>query len=143
MAKKPELSKPQAVAEYLKANPQAKPAEIVDAMAKKGITITRGHAANIKSKIKNGKKKTRSPVTEVVATATEKPTVAPATKEPVTLNETITLEQIRMVAQTIKAVGGDVKLHGLLTVIQEVGGLERFKDLLAAMSATTTDTVPF
>ena len=135
MAKKLELNKHQAVADYLKAHPQAKPAEIADALNKKGITITRGHAANIKSKIKNGKKKTRSPVTEVVAAAPK--------QEPVTLNETITLDQIRKVALTIKTAGGVVKLHELLTVIQEVGGLDQFKELLAAMSATNTNDVPF
>ena len=115
MAKKSKskINKTQAVTDYLKANPQAKASEIAGALTKKGIAITPGHVANIKSKMKNGKKKTRSPVTAVAATA-PKP-------EPVTLNETITLEQIRKVAKTIQAVGGFVKLSELLGVIQNVG----------------------
>ena len=140
MAKKTKPYKTQAIVEYLKAHPQAKPAEIARALTKKGITVTTRYAANTKSRIYSGHQKTtrsRATETEVVATATKQPA------KPVTPSETITLEQIRKVAQTIKAVGGPVKLHELLGVIQDVGGVEQFKELLAAMSATSTDTVPF
>ena len=136
MAKKSKINKTQAVADYLKVHPQTKPAEIAGALTKKGIVITPGHAANIKSKITNGKKKTPSRAMAVVATATKPEPV----KKP---NDTITLEQIRKVAKTVKAVGGFVKLHELLGVIQDAGGLEQFKELLAAMSATDTNDVPF
>ena len=136
VAKKAKPNKTQAVVEYLKAHPQAKPVEIADALTKKGIAITARYATNIKSRINNGhRKKTRARTTESVA--------APTTKQPAKPSETITLEQIRKVAQAIKSVGGFVKLHELLEVIQDVGGMDRFRDLLEAMSATGTDDIPF
>ena len=142
MAKKPEPNKTHAVTEYLKANPQAKPVEIAGALSKKGIAITPGYAANIKNKINNGhKSKTKSRQKNTRSHATE--VVVPVIKPPTKPSEAITLEQIRKVAKTIKAVGGFVKLHELLGVIQDVGGLEQFKELLAAMSATDTNDVPF
>ena len=134
MAKKPDINKTQSVAEYLKAHPKAKASEIADALTKKGIAITPAHAANIKSKLKSRRKKTRAQRTEAAT---------PATESPAKPSDTITLEQIRRVAQTVKAIGGFVKLSELLEVIREVGGLKRFKDLLVAMSATETDAIPF
>lgn len=133
MAKKPEINKTQAVANYLKAHPKAKASEIADALTKKGIAITPGHAANIKSKIKRRRRKSQ-PIAEAAT---------PVAENPANPSNTITLGQIRKVAQTVKAIGGFVKLSELLEVIREVGGLKRFKDLLAAMSAAETDAIPF
>jgi hypothetical protein len=48
MAKK-KVNKTQAVKEYLKANPKAKNLAVVDAMAKKGITISANYVGNIKA----------------------------------------------------------------------------------------------
>jgi uncharacterized Zn finger protein (UPF0148 family) len=47
---------------------------------------------------------------------------------------TVTVEQVKAVAQTVKAIGGADRLNELLGLIREVGGLRRFKDLLDAMS---------
>ena len=135
MAKKPEINKTQAVAEYLKTHPKAKASEIANSLTKKGIAITPGHAANIKSKIKRRRKvRAAKPIAEAAT---------PATENLAKPSDTITLEQIRKVSQTVKAIGGFVKLRELLEVVREVGGLKRFKDLLAAMSATETDAIPF
>jgi hypothetical protein len=49
MAKKNEVNKSQAVREYLKANRKAKNQEVVDALAKKGITISASYVGNIKA----------------------------------------------------------------------------------------------
>ena len=43
------VNKSQAVREYLKANRKAKNQEVVDALAKKGITITANYVGNIKA----------------------------------------------------------------------------------------------
>jgi hypothetical protein len=47
------------------------------------------------------------------------------------------------VAQTVKAIGGFNRLNELLVLIKDVGGLKKFKDLLAAMSAPETDELPY
>jgi uncharacterized Zn finger protein (UPF0148 family) len=60
-----------------------------------------------------------------------------AAPEPAVLVEkaanTVTVEQVKAVALTIKAIGGYDRLNELLGLIREVGGLRRFKDLLDAM----------
>jgi trehalose-6-phosphate synthase len=48
---------------------------------------------------------------------------------------TVTFEQVKAVAQTVKVIGGFDRLNELLGLIREVGGLKKFKDLLEAMSA--------
>ncbi len=47
---------------------------------------------------------------------------------------TVTVDQVRAVAQTVKTISGSDRLNELLGLIKEVGGLRRFKDLLDAMS---------
>ena len=49
MAKKPEVNKTQAVRDYFKAHKKAKNAEVVEALAKQGITITANYVGNIKA----------------------------------------------------------------------------------------------
>ena len=51
MAKKPKISKTQAVRDYLKDHPGAMNVEIAAALNKQGIKITPGHVATIKTKI--------------------------------------------------------------------------------------------
>ncbi len=65
----------------------------------------------------------------------KQPAAPEATPAPVekTAN-TVTVEQVKAVAQTVKAIGGADRLNELLGLIKEVGGLRRFKDLLDAMS---------
>jgi hypothetical protein len=60
------------------------------------------------------------------------PEVTPAPVEK-TAN-TVTVEQVRAVAQTVKVLGGSDGLNQLLLLIKEVGGLKKFKELLDAMS---------
>ena len=49
MAKTEKVNKTQAVKEYLKANRKAKNQAVVEAMAKKGITLTANYVGNIKA----------------------------------------------------------------------------------------------
>ena len=49
MPEKQKVNKTHAVKEYLKANRKAKNQEVVDALAKKGITISANYVANIKA----------------------------------------------------------------------------------------------
>ncbi|MGA2062595.1 MAG: hypothetical protein ABSG67_19100 [Thermoguttaceae bacterium] len=123
MAKKQKVNKTQAVRDYLKDHPKAMSGEIATALKKQGIKITPKHVANIKAKInkartvkKAAKQKAPEPVAPVAKAA-----------------NTVTVEQVKAVAQTIKAIGGFERLNELLGLIREVGGLRRFKDLLDAM----------
>ena len=61
--KKPEVNKSQAIRDYLKANRKATAQDVVDALAKKGMTVTVGLVTNAKSK----SKKRRRAVKQVVA----------------------------------------------------------------------------
>jgi hypothetical protein len=66
--------------------------------------------------------------------------VAPVEKKAV---DTITIAQVKAVAQTVKAVGGFARLNDLLGLIKEVGGMKKFKDLVDAISGTEPDAIPF
>jgi uncharacterized Zn finger protein (UPF0148 family) len=48
---------------------------------------------------------------------------------------TVTFEQVKAVAQTVKVIGGFDRLNELLGLVKEVGGLRKMKELLEAMSA--------
>ena len=129
MAKKQKVNKTQAVRDYLKGHPKAMSGEIAAALKKQGIKITPKHVANIKTKINKARTarkaaKQQAAVEVAAPAAVEKPTKA---------GDTITLDQVKKVAQTIKAIGGFDPLNELLGLIREVGGLRRFKDLLDAM----------
>jgi len=65
----------------------------------------------------------------------------PLTQATSPLPLTVTLEQVKAVALTVKTLGGSVRLYGLLALIKEVGGLKKFKDLLDAMSVPEEETV--
>ena len=139
MAKKQKVNKTQAVKEYLKANPNAKNQAVVEAMAKKGITLSANYVATIKTqskKVRTVKKaaKKQAAVEAVAPAALEQPTKAVVT---------VTLEHVKAVALTVKTLGGSVRLYELLGLIKDVGGLKKFKDLLEAISGTETDAIPF
>ena len=56
-----------------------------------------------------------------------------AAESPTKAANAITLEQIKAVGQMVRTIGGFRRLHEMLGVIKEVGGLRKFKDLLEAM----------
>ena len=143
MAKKQAVNKTQAVRDYLKAHPGAMSKEIATALIKQGIKINAGHVANIKTKINKGaatKKAAKKPAATVVA-------VPAPVEKPTNGGGTITLDQVKKVAQTIKTLGGFQRMTEVLAVIKELGGVKKFKDLAEAMTvvetATGADAVPF
>ncbi len=100
MAKKREFNKTQAVKDYLKTHHKAKAAEIAEALGKQGITITTGHVANIKSKLKRlhgARKGRRGRVRPGMAEAPEVAGEAAATAagRPLRPGEHVTLDQIK------------------------------------------------
>jgi hypothetical protein len=138
MAKQRRGEKTAAVSEYLTAHPGAGPKEIVAALAKQRIKITTAHVSNIKGKLSksgNAKKSAKKPAAPVAV-----PTVV---ETPAKANGTITLEQIKKVAHTIKTIGGLQRVLEVLEVIKESGGVKKFRDLAEAMSVTGTDDIPF
>ena len=66
-AKTNDVNKTQAVRDYLKANKKAKAQEVVDALAKQGITITVGYVRTIKAKSKRRRRAVKKVVENVVA----------------------------------------------------------------------------
>jgi hypothetical protein len=127
-----------AVQEYMNAHPEAMPAEIAVALTKQGVKITASHVSNIKGKLKkagNGKRAAK-PVPEVAP--------APAVvAKPATNGGTITLEQIKKVAFTIKTLGGFQPVIEVLDVIKEMGGVKKFRDLAEAMTVKEPEVVVF
>ena len=138
MAKKPKVSKTQAVRDYLSIHPGAMSKEIAAALTKQGIKINAGHVANIKTKI-NKETATTKAAKKPVATVA----AVPAVVEKPSTGSTITLEQIKKVAYTIKMLGGHERVTEVLAVIKELGGVKKFKDLAEAMTVTATDEIPF
>ncbi len=78
---------------------------------------------------------------EVSASEAAPATVAPA--KPMNGGGTITLDQVKKVAQTIKTLGGLQRLNEVLDVIKELGSVKRFRELAEAMSVTSPDDIPF
>ncbi len=143
MAKKPAISKTQAVRDYLSVHPGAMSKEIAAALTKRGIKINAGHVANIKTKINKEtatkKKAAKKPAAVAVAAA---PAAPASVEKPTTNGGTITLEQVKKVAHTIKQLGGIQRMTEVLAVIKELGGVKKFKDLAEAMTVTATDEIP-
>jgi short-subunit dehydrogenase involved in D-alanine esterification of teichoic acids len=142
MAKKAKISKTQAVRDYLKDHSGAMNVEIAAALSKQGITITPAHVGTIKTidKKAHAARKAAKKSAAVEATAS----VAPAVVEkPATNGSTITLEQIKKVACTIRTLGGYQRMTEVLDVIKEMGGVKKFRDLAEAMTATAADAIPF
>jgi hypothetical protein len=146
MAKKAKVNKSEAVREYMKAHPAAKAGEIAAALNKAGITITPGHVANIKSKEKRLSRKGRKakPAAKAQANGQEKrPEMVAAAPATPRNSDALSIYHVKKVAQTVRDLGGFSCTKEMLSVISEVGGLKRFRDLLDAMDVTATDDIPY
>lgn len=100
MATKQAVSKTQAVRDYLNAHPGAGIREIVAALDKQGIKITLGHVATIKAVMCETDDETDDTAdTDETAANTAAP---PIVEKPAT--DTLTPEQIKIVAQAIKRI---------------------------------------
>ncbi len=65
MAKKDRVNKSEAVRDYYREHPEAKAAEVAEALTKNGITITAAHVTTIKSKSKIRRRRRRRAVKAV------------------------------------------------------------------------------
>jgi hypothetical protein len=134
---KPKVNKTTAVREYLKTHRKATAGEISAALTKQGIKISPNYVANIKVKVKSR----RQAVRRLEAAKSGAPTAAAAmpaaaAEASAKASNAITLEHIKAVSQMVKTIGGFSRLHEMLSVIKEVGGLKKFKDLLDAMAVS-------
>ena len=64
-------------------------------------------------------------------------------RKPTKAGDMVSLEQVKAVARTVKAIGGFNRLNELLDLVRELGGLKKFKDLLEAMSVSEVDDIKF
>ena len=138
MAKKPKVNKSQAVRDYLAGHPDAMPKDVVAALAKEGVEVSTILVSGIKTRVKKA-----SPKAKKAAAVATTPAAPPAVQKPTTNGGTITLDQIKKVAQTIRTLGGYQRVTEVLEVIKELGGVKKFKDLAEAISATSADAIPF
>jgi len=133
---KPEINKAQAARDYLTTNPAAGPTAVVAALKEQGIDVAPNYVAAIKSKLNK-----MSTVKEVAKPAPEAAAAPVAVEKPATAGGTITLDQVKMVAQTVKSLGGLKCATEVLDVIKELGGPKRFRELAEAMTAPETDAM--
>jgi hypothetical protein len=75
----------------------------------------------------NGQKKTAVAKAAPIVVAAEASTKAVPS---------VTLEQIKAVSETVKAIGGLGRLNQTLGLVREVGGAKKFKELVEAMGIT-------
>jgi hypothetical protein len=134
MAKTRKVNKSQAVRDYLSTHPGSANKEVAEALTKKGIEIKADYVATIKANMKKGG------VAQPAAAATELVPAAVADK-PEKPGDTLTLEHVKVVAKTVKDIGGFGPLNDLLGVIKEVGGMKRFRDLVEAMAVPEADDI--
>lgn len=149
MARKKGVNKTKMVLEYWSQHPKATAAEVAEAMKKEGTEIKVSYIYNIRNQNRKksgqrkvGRKAGKAKTQAVAARAATAPAAA-ATEKKAEPAGTVTLEHIKAVAQTIKAIGGFGRLNELVSLIREVGGLRRFRDLVDAINATQSDAVPF
>ncbi len=141
MAKKSEVNRSQTVRDFFKVNPKATTQEVIDALAKQSITVAAGLVRNVKSKHNKASTGKRAAKKAVAVAAT--PAAPPVVETPTKNGGTITLDQVKKVAHTIKTLGGVQRVAEVLEVIKEMGGVKKFKELAEAMSVTATDDIPF
>jgi hypothetical protein len=137
MAKKQKVNKSQAVRDYAKAHPEATSGEIAAALGKKGIKITANYAANIKSQSKKKRRTTKAPkqAAETVTAVVE--------EKPIKTADMVTVEQVKKVADLMKMLGGFRGVDRVLEMVKELGGVKKFRELVAAISTSETDAIPF
>jgi arginine repressor len=135
MARKTKVNKTQAVRDYLKTHPKATSGEIAAALNKQGIKLTANYVANIKVTIKKARTAKRA--------AKPQSAVEVAVEKPMKSGDTLTLEQVKKVAQVIRTLGGYKCVTEVLETIRESGGVKKFKELAEAISGSEMDAIPF
>lgn len=131
MAKKSgDLNKSASIREYLAANPAAKPREIVEALAAKGVVVTPMFVSTIKSKavaegeIKVTKRRGRpkgtvkGPVTRKAAAKA----VTKGTKRSVAAGESVSIEGLVTAKELVAKLGGFEKARAVLSALEKITG---------------------
>jgi hypothetical protein len=117
-APKVSVNKTQEIKKALAATPRKSPKEISDALTAKGVAVTPGYVSTIKT---NLKAKAPKKVSKKKVAAKKKPTKKRTPKATPATN--ITFEQLRMAKE----------------MAQQLGGIEKAKETLAALSELATD----
>ena len=119
------------------AQPDAMPKDVIAALAKEGIKVSRILVSTDQGA--SSKRPARQEGGEETGSSVVAAPAAPAAVEkPTNGGGTITLDQVKKVAQTIKTLGGFQRMTEVLAVIKELGGVKKFKDLAEAMTVTET-----
>lgn len=114
--KKKSVNKSQAIRDYYDANPEAKPAEVVAAMKKKGLVMNAQYVSIVKS---NAKKKS----TRVVSAApAKKSTGAKRGPHKATLKAAgaISLDSLIKAKQLVEEMGGVEEARNALTALEQL-----------------------
>lgn len=121
-------NKSAAIRDYVQANPDAKPKEIVDALSAQGVAVSSAFVSTIKSKMTSGgggggRKKKRAKAGRPKGSVTKKRTVEAAPR-----------------AARTGGGGGDVSVASLLKakkLAEELGGVAKAKATLEALEKIT------
>ena len=135
----PEVNKSEAIRDYYKSNPKAKASEVVDALGKKGVTVTVGLVNNVKSahnKKRAAKKAAKSQVAEATKTMGKKPEVnkSQAVRDYIKANRTAANKEV---AEALSAKGIDVSPNYVATI--KAHSKKRRKAVKTVVASTGVD----
>ncbi|MEM7478328.1 MAG: hypothetical protein AAF483_25375, partial [Planctomycetota bacterium] len=105
-------SKAKRVQEYLRANPQARNRDVVEALKEFGVTAA--DVSNAKAQLKRKYKRRRSRAAVVVAAS-----VSGAENNPEDINS-ISISEIEAAIDYVQSVGGISRAQQLLSIIQQI-----------------------
>ena len=137
MAKKPKINKSQAVRDYLAGYPDAMPKEVTAALAREGVEVSSVLVSGIRGKLTPGEEGG-----EESGSRGRGPRSAAShgeARRTAARSRWIRSRRLR----NDPALGGCQRVTDVLEVIKELGGVKKFKDLAEAMTATSTDAIPF
>lgn len=107
-------SKSMRVQEYMRANPQARNRDVVEALAEYGVTAADVSNAKAQLKKKVSRRRSRASVTAAVA-------AAPGGDVPVSdSNNTISIDELEAAIEYVQTVGGLSRAMQLLAVVQQI-----------------------
>ena len=106
-------SKSKRVQDYLRANPQARNRDVVEALSEYGVTAA--DVSNAKTQLKKKSSRRRSRAAAVVAASV---TAGDAIAEDA--NASISIVEIEAAIDYVQTVGGITRAHQLLAIIQQI-----------------------
>ena len=109
-------SKSMRVQEYMRANPQARNRDVVEALAEYGVTPADVSNAKTQLKKKVSRRRSRAGVAAVVAAAPGEPLAVDA-------NHTISLMELEAAIEYVQTVGGLPRAMQLLAIVQQIQAL--------------------